>query len=109
MVVIVTRPASAVNACSIESSSRDTARCWWPAFDIGAAPDASNVRAQHWPGWPTTTSRSFVSANAVRAAQSLLSGAWPPGTMIGAVGASTRAAIEAELKPASELGGVGAG
>ncbi len=41
----------------------------------------------------------FVSASAVRAAQPLLSGAWPSGTMIGAVGASTRAAVEAELDP----------
>ncbi len=45
----------------------------------------------------------FVSANAVRAAQPLLSGAWPSSTRIGAVGASTRAALEAELKPASRL------
>ncbi len=45
----------------------------------------------------------FVSPNAVRAAAPLLGVAWPSGTMIGAVGASTRAAVEAELKPASGL------
>lgn len=100
MLVIVTRPASAGQRLSERLLERGHRAWWWPVFDIGAAPDAQRAR--------TTLARLadydlaiFVSANAVRAAQPLLSGAWPPGTMMGAVGASTRAALEAELKPAS--------
>ena len=107
MLVIVTRPASAGQRLFERLLERGHRAWWWPVFDIGAAPDAQRAR--------TTLARLadydlaiFVSANAVRAAQPLLSGAWPPGTMMGAVGASTRAALEADLKPASELGGVGA-
>ena len=99
MLVIVTRPASAGQRLSERLLERGHRAWWWPVFDIGAAPNAQRAR--------TTLARLadydlaiFVSANAVRAAQPLLSGPWPPGTMMGAVGASTRAALEADLKPA---------
>ena len=45
----------------------------------------------------------FVSAHAVRGARMLLEGAWPAGTLIGAVGASTRTAVEVELQPDPSL------
>ena len=82
MLVIVTRPASAGQRLFERLLERGHRAWWWPAFDIGAAPDAQRARA--------TLARLadydlaiFVSANAVRAAQPLLSGAWPSGTMIG--------------------------
>ena len=100
MLAIVTRPASAGQRLTERLVERGHRAWWWPVFDIGAAPDAQRAR--------TTLARLtdydlaiFVSANAVRAAQPLLSSAWPSGTMIGAVGASTRAALEADLKPPS--------
>ncbi|MEO8187645.1 MAG: uroporphyrinogen-III synthase, partial [Burkholderiaceae bacterium] len=100
MLVIVTRPASAGQRLTERLVEQGHRAWWWPVFDIGAAPDAQRAR--------TTLARLadydlaiFVSANAVRAAQPLLIGAWPSGTMMGAVGASTRAALEADLKPAS--------
>jgi uroporphyrinogen-III synthase len=102
MLVIVTRPASAGERLFDRLLEKGHRAWWWPAFDIGAAPDAQRARAilARLADYDLAI---FVSANAVRAAQALLSGAWPPGTMIGAVGASTRAAIEVELKPSSSL------
>ena len=102
MLVIVTRPASAGQRLSERLFRQGHRAWWWPVFDIGPAPDVQRACA--------TLAKVadyglaiFVSPNAVRAAAPLLGGAWPPGTMIGAVGASTRAAVEAELKPASGL------
>ena len=102
MVVIVTRPARAGQRLFERIVDQGHAVLWWPAFDIGAAPDAERAREAlarlaHY------DLAVFVSAHAVRAAQTLLSGAWPPETMIGAVGASTRAAIEPSLNAASHL------
>lgn len=98
MLVIVTRPADAGQRLFERLVRHGYRACWWPAFDIGDAPDPTHARA--------ALSRLrdydlaiFVSASAVRAARRLLSGLWPSGTMIGAVGASTRAAIETELDP----------
>ncbi len=102
MVVIVTRPASAGQRLFEKIVDHGTPVLWWPAFEIGPAPDAERARE--------TLARLahydlavFVSAHAVRAAQTLLTDAWPADTMIGAVGASTRAAIEPSLNAASHL------
>jgi uroporphyrinogen-III synthase len=102
MVVIVTRPASAGKRLFDRVIEQGHRALWWPAFDIDAAPDVERARA--------TLARLadydlaiFVSVHAVRAARAVLDGAWPCGTMIGAVGASTRAAIEAELQPDPSL------
>jgi len=102
MVVIVTRPASAGRRLFDRVIEQGHRALWWPAFDIGAAADAERAHA--------TLARLadydlaiFVSVHAARGARPLLDGAWPSGTMIGAVGASTRAAIEAELQPDPSL------
>ena len=102
MVVIVTRPASSGRRLVDRITEQGHRALWWPAFDIDIAPDVEGARA--------TISRLadydvaiFVSANAVRAVRLLLNDAWPPATMIGAVGASTCAAIQAELRPDSKL------
>lgn len=102
MVVIVTRPASNGQRLFDRVVERGYRSLWWPAFDIGAAPDAGRAR--------TTLARLadyqlaiFVSAHAVRGARMWLDGAWPAGTLIGAVGAATRAAVEAELQPDRSL------
>jgi len=98
MLVIVTRPASAGRRLFEQLLRQGYRAHWWAAFDIGDAPDPPHARA-------VLARRSdydlaiFVSATAVHAAQSLMSGAWPSGTMIGAVGASTLAAVEAALRP----------
>ena len=102
MLVIVTRPASAGQRLFERLVGQGHRAWWWPVFDIGSAPDARRARS--------TLDRLadydlaiFVSPNAVRAAASLLGVAWPSGTMIGAVGASTRAAVDIELKPDSDF------
>lgn len=102
MVVIVTRPASAGKRLFDRVIEQGHRALWWPAFDIDTAPDVERARA--------TLARLadydlaiFVSVHAVRAARPLLDGVWPSGTMIGAVGASTRAAIEAALQPDPSL------
>src|SRR5687768_4261368 len=98
MLVIVTRPTSAGRRLFERLLRQGYRAHWWAAFDIGDAPDPPHARA-------VLARRSdydlaiFVSATAVHAAQSLMSGAWPSGTMIGAVGASTLAAVEAALRP----------
>ena len=98
MQVIVTRPANAGRRLFERLVAHGFRACWWPAFDIGDAPDP--VHARDVLGRLSDYDLAiFVSASAVRAAQRLLSAPWPPGTMIGAVGASTRTAIEAELDP----------
>lgn len=102
MLVIVTRPANSGQRLCERLLERGYRAWWWPVFDIGAAPDAQRARAI-LAGLADYDLAIFVSANAVHAAQALLCGAWPPGTMLGAVGASTRAAIEIELKPPSSL------
>ncbi|HZA96974.1 MAG TPA: uroporphyrinogen-III synthase [Burkholderiaceae bacterium] len=98
MLVIVTRPASAGERL-FERLLRQGYRAYrWAAFDIGDAPDPPHARAvlDRLRDYDLAI---FVSATAVQGAGSLMRGAWPPGTMIGAVGASTHAAIDAELKP----------
>lgn len=102
MVVIVTRPASAGKRLFDRVIEQGHRALWWPAFDIDAAPDVERARETlaRLAGYDLAI---FVSLHAVRAARSLFDGAWPSSTMIGAVGASTRAAIEAELQPNPSL------
>jgi uroporphyrinogen-III synthase len=102
MVVIVTRPASGGKRLFDRVIEQGHRALWWPAFDIGTAPDIERARAilARLADYDLAV---FVSVHAVRAVRPLLDGAWPSGTMIGAVGASTRAAIEAELQPDPSL------
>ena len=102
MVVIVTRPASAGKRLFDRVIEQRHRALWWPAFDIDAAPDVERARETlaRLAGYDLAI---FVSIHAVRAARALLGVAWPSGTMIGALGASTRAAIEAELQPDPSL------
>ena len=102
MLVIVTRPASAGQRLFARLLKQGHSAWWWPVFDIGPAPDVRRARAT-LAKLADYDLAIFVSANAVRGAQPLFTGTWPPGTMMGAVGASTRAALEADLKPASGL------
>ncbi|MBA3254682.1 MAG: uroporphyrinogen-III synthase [Burkholderiaceae bacterium] len=102
MVVIVTRPASNGQRLFERIVEHGYHALWWPAFDIGAAPDTGRAR-QMLARLADYQLAIFVSAHAVRGARALLEGAWPAGTLIGAVGASTRAAIEAELQPDPSL------
>lgn len=98
MVVIVTRAAGSGKRLFDRLVERGYCALWWPAFDLGAAPDAERAR-KALASLTDYQLAIFVSAHAVRGARSLLEGTWPSGTLIGAVGASTRAAIEAELRP----------
>lgn len=99
-VVIVTRPAHAGKRLFARIVQRGYAAAWWPAFDVLPAPDAAAVRAA-LARLAAYQLAIFVSANAVSATRALLVSPWPAETMIGAVGSSTHAAIEAELQPAS--------
>ena len=81
MVVIVTRPASNGERLFDRVVKRGYHALWWPAFDIGAAPDVDHAR--------TVLGRLseyqlaiFVSPHAVRGARTFLPGAWPAGTRI---------------------------
>src|SRR5918993_2186602 len=101
MLVIITRPASAGRRLLERLLRQGHRACWWAAFDIGDAPDPPHARAvlARLSDYDLAV---FVSATAVHAARSLLSGTWPSDTMIGAVGASTHAAIESELQPSQK-------
>jgi len=101
MVVIVTRPASAGKRLFDRVIEQGHRALWWPAFDIDAAQDVERARAA-LTRLADYDLAIFVSVHAVRAVRPLLDGPWT-GTMIGAVGASTRAAIEAELQPDPSL------
>jgi uroporphyrinogen-III synthase len=95
--VIVTRPAEAGERLleRLRTAGWDT--LGWPAFEIGPAPDPEHARRTlaHLSDFDLAI---FVSPAAVRAGASLLDGAWPSTTTIGAVGAATAVAIEEELK-----------
>ena len=111
MVVIVTRPASAGKRLFDRVIEQGHRALWWPAFDIGAVPDIERAR--------NTLARLadydlaiFVSIHAVRAARPLLGGAWPSGTMIGAVGASVWCvllSVPTMLPPTADTGAAGSG
>ncbi|MEP6607513.1 MAG: uroporphyrinogen-III synthase [Burkholderiaceae bacterium] len=101
MVVIVTRPANAGQRLFDRVAERGHQAVWWPAFDIGTAPDAEAARValsrlSHY------QLAIFVSASAVSATRALLNTEWPTRTVIGAVGESTRVAIETELQPVAD-------
>ena len=102
MLVIVTRPANAGRRLFERLVGHGFRTCWWPAFDIGDAPDPIHAREVlgRLSGYDLAI---FVSASSVRAAQRLLGSPWPTGTLIGAVGASTHAAVAAELDPPQRL------
>ena len=98
--VIVTRPAAPGQrlAAALLRQGRDVA--WWPAFDILPPADEAAVRCalDHLARYDLAL---FVSPNAVHATAERLTGEWPVGTVIGAVGASTRDAALAELRGAA--------
>jgi uroporphyrinogen-III synthase len=94
---LVTRPAAAGRALTDALAARGIDARWLPAFDIGPAPEPEHAAA--------TLARLadfdlalFVSPAAVRATARLLGDrAWPAGTVIGAVGQGTVAAVAAHL------------
>jgi len=98
VVAIVTRPATAGERLVARLSGMGRNAVWWPAFDIGPAPDAEAAR-KSLAGLAHYDLAIFVSASAVRAVQELVDAPWPSDTVIGAVGAATRAAIDMELSP----------
>jgi len=94
--VIVTRPAPAGPRLLRRLQQAGREAVWWPAFELGAAPDPSRARA-------TLGSLAdfdlaiFVSPAAVQAVADLRDAPWPLDTMIGAVGAATEAAVHRQL------------
>lgn len=96
--VIVTRPGDAGQR--LQAALRDAGwdAQWWPAFDIGPAPDEPHAR-HVLASLADFDLAIFVSPAAVRAAAGLRSGAWPDGTSIGAVGAATAATVREVLQP----------
>src|SRR5215203_4601970 len=97
-VVIVTRPARAGRRLGNRIVQSGFEAVWWPAFSIGPAPDVPAARAA-LARVADYQLAIFVSVHAVDATRELLAGPWPTQTMIGAIGRSTRMAVEAELKP----------
>jgi uroporphyrinogen-III synthase len=96
-VVIVTRPAAAGQQLAAALAHAGHRVAWWPAFDIVGPPDEALVDA--------TLARLadyelavFVSVNAVVATAGRLRQDWPRSTVIGAVGAATRAAALSFLR-----------
>lgn len=90
--VIVTRPATAGERLCKRLQAAGFDACWWPAFELGPAPDEARARA--------TLARLgefdlaiFVSPQSVDSVQALMASPWPRATRIGAVGAATAAAI----------------
>lgn len=97
--VIVTRPAAPGRRLAAALRARGWEVAWWPAFEIAPPPDEAMVR-QALARVADYDLALFVSPNAVHATAERLSGDWPPATVIGAVGAGTRAAALAELRGA---------
>ncbi len=97
-VVIVTRPSDSGRRLCGRLVDLGHRAVWWPAFDIGDAPDTALADAviARLAEYDLAV---FVSATAVRSVKFLMRDKWPASTLIGAVGAATRAAIEAELRP----------
>jgi uroporphyrinogen-III synthase len=96
MIVVVTRPAAAGERLIRRLQASGHRAIWWPAFEIGPAPDPMAVRARlaqlgHY------DLAIFVSPNAVHAVSTVIGREWPPGTAVGAVGRATRAAVLSEL------------
>jgi uroporphyrinogen-III synthase len=100
--IIVTRPGEAGARWQQRLRAAGYAAQWWPAFEIGPAPDEAGARA----GLDRLAQFDlaiFVSPNAVAATAERLAGPWPASTAIGAVGAATRAAVAAAWPTATAL------
>lgn len=97
--VIVTRPAAPGRrlVAALRRHGADVA--WWPAFDINPPSDVAAVN-RALAQLADYDLALFVSPNAVLATAARLDADWPSGTVIGAVGASTREAALAELRGA---------
>ncbi len=92
VLVIVTRPAPLGESLRNRLINDGWPAVWWPAFEIGPAPNPQAAR-QTLGRLAEFDLAVFVSANAIYATRALLSGAWPATTMAGAVGATTRRAL----------------
>jgi len=98
--VIVTRPAAPGRRLVAELRRRGADVAWWPAFDINPPADEAAAR-RALARLADYDLALFVSPNAVHATAERLGVDWPSGTVIGAVGASTRDAVRAELRGAA--------
>jgi uroporphyrinogen-III synthase len=98
--VIVTRPSAPGQRLAAALRQRGFDAAWWPAFDILPPADEAAVR-RALDRLADYDLALFVSPNAVHATAERLAGEWPAGTVIGAVGASTRDAALAELRGAA--------
>ena len=94
--ILVTRPEEPGRTLAAALRTAGRRALWVPAFDLTGSPDPARARA--------TLSRLshfdlavFVSPAAVRATKEVLDSPWPVGTMIGAVGSATAAAVRAHL------------
>ncbi len=100
--IIVTRPGDAGRRLRASLQQAGHEAVWWPAFEIGAAPDAAHARRvlAELDGFDLAL---LVSPAAVRATAALLAQPWPATTAIGAVGAATAAAVGEWLRPAASV------
>jgi uroporphyrinogen-III synthase len=95
---IVTRPGEAGERLVERISHQGGEAIWWPAFQIGSAPEESAAGAAlgELAGYDLAI---FVSPAAVRAVAGLLRSAWPTPTAIGAVGDATAQEVAETLGP----------
>lgn len=100
--IIVTRPGEAGRRlqATLQQAGRDAV--WWPAFDIGPAPDTAHAR-RRLAELADFDLAIFVSPAAVRAAAELHAQPWPATTAIGAVGAATAGAVGEWLRPSADV------
>lgn len=100
--IIVTRPGDAGRRLQVNLQQAGRDAVWWPAFDIGPAPDAAHAR-RVLQRLGDVDLAILVSPAAVRATAELLAQPWPARTAIGAVGAATAAAVGEWLRPAASV------
>lgn len=100
--IIVTRPGDAGARWQQRLQVAGYAAQWWPAFELGPAPDEARARAA-LDRLAQFDLAIFVSPTAVAAAAQRLARPWPASTAIGAVGAATRAAVVATWPAATAL------
>ena len=98
--VVVTRPGAAGRTLAEELTRAGQPAVWLPAFEFGPPPDEVHARAV-LASLADFDLAIMVSPQAVRAAAALLGGTWPAGTAIAAVGAGTRAAVQAAVPGAA--------
>jgi uroporphyrinogen-III synthase len=96
--VIVTRPAEAGARLLQRLRAAGWDALWWPAFEIGPAPDPMHAR-RTMDRLSEFDLAIFVSPAAVRSTAELLDRTWPDTTTIGAVGAATGVAVQESLEP----------